>query len=136
MSEGRRIPTLDGLRAIAASMVVLGHTCKALEIGHKLPYGMGIVDGWGPVGVSLFFVLSGFLITKLLLDEQRVSGGISLRAFYVRRTFRILPAYWTYLAVVAGIAALGWVEASPSSFARTFTFTSNYLNPHSWVVNH
>src|SRR4051812_25837944 len=99
-----RLPSLDGLRAISAAMVVLGHTGKLLKVGHKLPFGSGLVDNWGPVGVTVFFVISGYLITSLLIGERRRSGAIDLRAFYVRRTFRILPAYWAYLGVVALLA--------------------------------
>jgi peptidoglycan/LPS O-acetylase OafA/YrhL len=55
---------------------------------------------FGGFGVDIFFGISGFLITKLLLDEQAESGGISIAAFYVRRAFRILPPCFLYLAVV------------------------------------
>jgi peptidoglycan/LPS O-acetylase OafA/YrhL len=136
MSDKKRLPSLDGLRAISAAMVVLGHAGKALHVGRNLPFGAGVIDVWGPVGVTVFFVISGYLITRLLLAEKRDRGTISLRAFYMRRTFRILPAYWAYLAVVAVLAASGFVIASPSAFAKAIFFTTNYLNPGSWVVNH
>ncbi len=134
--SGKRIPSLDGLRAIAASMVILGHTVKVLHVGRSLPYGSGVVDAWGPIGVTMFFALSGYLITRLLIGERRASGEISLRAFFVRRAFRILPAYWVYLTFVAVLAAGGYVIASPHSFARAIAFTTDYVNPDSWVLNH
>src|SRR6187551_1792962 len=83
----RRFPGLDGLRAIAASMVVLFH------FG-----GPDIVQGW--IGVHLFFVLSGFLITTLLLREHDRAGRVALVDFYLRRAFRILPVYFLVLAAI------------------------------------
>ena len=136
MVDKKRLPSLDGLRAISAAMVVLGHAGKALHVGRDLPFGAGVIDVWGPVGVTVFFVISGFLITRLLLEERNNTGTINLRAFYMRRTFRILPAYWAYLAVVAVLASAGVVAASPSAFLKAIFFTTNYLNPGSWVVNH
>ncbi|EUA14952.1 acyltransferase family protein [Mycobacterium kansasii 732] len=73
------IPALDGLRAIAVTLVLAGHG--------GIP-GMG----GGFIGVDIFFVLSGFLITSLLLDELRHTGRISLTAFWIRRARRLLPA--------------------------------------------
>jgi peptidoglycan/LPS O-acetylase OafA/YrhL len=131
-----RLPSLDGLRAISALMVVLGHAGKLIKVGRHMPFGAGIIDVWGPVGVTVFFVISGFLITRLLLDERRQTGTIGLGAFYFRRTFRILPAYWTYLAVVALLASCGIAVADAGGFARALSFTTDYLNPSSWALNH
>ncbi|OSC42160.1 hypothetical protein B8W66_06045 [Mycobacterium decipiens] len=77
--RGRGIPALDGLRAIAVALVLAGHG--------GIP-GMG----GGFIGVDVFFVLSGFLITSLLLDELRCSGRIDLTWFWIRRARRLLPA--------------------------------------------
>ncbi len=68
---------LDGVRALAALFVVVGH---CLEIVPRCIF-----------GVDVFFVLSGFLITRLLLQEHAETGQISLKYFYIRRAFRILP---------------------------------------------
>ncbi|TDD44428.1 acyltransferase [Kribbella antibiotica] len=81
----RRFPALDGLRAIAALMVVFAHN-----------NGPHWLQGW--IGVQLFFVVSGFLITTLMLREEDRSGQISFRDFYLRRVFRILPVYFVVLA--------------------------------------
>ena len=80
-------PALDGLRAICILLVIFNHThC------HYPPF----IYGW--VGVDIFFVLSGFLITTLLLRERESYGSLSLKGFYTRRAFRILPVYFAVLA--------------------------------------
>lgn len=88
-------PELDGIRAIAVLAVVLVHTNLigggANLLGHN--YG-GISLGFsgGCFGVDIFFVLSGFLITTLLLQEHKTNGAIDFRAFYIRRFLRLAPA--------------------------------------------
>jgi peptidoglycan/LPS O-acetylase OafA/YrhL len=100
----RRFPALDGLRAIAAVLVVFFHYG-----------GPDRLQGWA--GVQMFFVLSGFLITTLMLREEQRTGEISLKEFYLRRAFRILPVYFVILLVtVAGSALYG-------------TFVSNGIGP-------
>src|SRR5581483_11845566 len=80
-------PALDGLRAICILLVIFNHThCR------YPPF----IYGW--VGVDIFFVLSGFLITTLLLRERESYGNLSLKGFYTRRAFRILPVYFIVLA--------------------------------------
>lgn len=83
--QRRHLPALDGLRAVAVLTVMVYH------------FGYETVPG--DLGVTLFFVLSGFLITWLLLGERDANGGISLRAFYTRRILRIFPAYYVFIAV-------------------------------------
>ncbi|MFB6721166.1 acyltransferase family protein [Kribbella sp. NPDC056345] len=82
----KRFPALDGLRAIAALMVVVFHN-----------QGPDWLQGW--IGVQIFFVISGFLITTLMLREEDRSGQISFKKFYARRIFRILPVYFLLLGV-------------------------------------
>jgi peptidoglycan/LPS O-acetylase OafA/YrhL len=132
----KRFASLDGLRAISAAMVVLGHAGKMLHVGRNLPFGAGVIDVWGPVGVTVFFVVSGFLITRLLVEERNTSQTISLRGFYLRRAFRILPAFWTYVAVIGLLWTCGLVLCDSSSFLRALTFSTDYLNPNAWVLNH
>src|SRR6476661_4253525 len=85
---GRR-PALDALRGFAVLLVVVSHSVWSDP-------GSG-----GPVGVTLFFVLSGFLITRLLIEEQHSTGGVSLRSFWLRRAARLLPALVLLLATLA-----------------------------------
>lgn len=92
----RHFNGLTGLRALAAVAVVFFH------------YGgpaLGPLQGW--IAVHLFFVLSGFLITTLSLREEDRAGRISLRAFWVRRVFRIMPVYYTVLALTAVFVLIG-----------------------------
>jgi peptidoglycan/LPS O-acetylase OafA/YrhL len=89
-------PELDGLRGIAILVVLAAHT--------GVPF---FSDGGGGAGVTLFFVLSGYLITSLLLAEKARYGRVDLRAFYVRRALRLFPALAAVLIVVALLALTG-----------------------------
>ena len=80
-------PALDGLRAIAIAATIIVH------VGFFLPGGLAALFPGGWIGVDIFFVLSGFLITRLLADEMRRNGRISLKRFYIRRVLRLFPAY-------------------------------------------
>ena len=108
----RRLPGLDGIRAIAAFMVVVNH------------HDFTMVSG--ALGVTMFFVLSGFLITWLLLGEHDDTGAVSLRNFYIRRSLRIFPAFYVYFTIVIVLALLTrrdivWPHAIASLF-----YVSNY----------
>jgi len=128
MSEnhvGNRVAALDGLRAIAIALVIAGHAGEA--------YGLREHPWWlAPAinpsfGVRLFFVLSGFLITLLLMREQETRGAISLKAFYMRRVLRIFPAFYLFLGTIGLFAACGIIEISWQQFAAAASYTWNYL---------
>jgi peptidoglycan/LPS O-acetylase OafA/YrhL len=93
-------PELDGLRGIAILLVLAAHT--------GVP---GFADGGGGAGVTLFFVLSGYLITSLLLAERAKNGRVDLKAFYIRRALRLFPALAAVLIVVAALLMLGLMPA-------------------------
>src|ERR1700678_30636 len=89
----KHLPQLDGLRGIAILIVVLGHVTVfgfGLGISHLGPI--------PPAGVDLFFVLSGFLITRILLDARRQPHYF--RNFYIRRALRIWPLYFAALLIL------------------------------------
>ena len=89
--------SLDGVRGIAVLSVVMAHA-QALIFGRPL---LGWLDfSGGFLGVDIFFVLSGFLITSLLLQEHETTGTIGLRNFYIRRALRLLPALVLLLAAM------------------------------------
>jgi peptidoglycan/LPS O-acetylase OafA/YrhL len=107
-------PQLDALRGIAIALVLVGH----LETGFLTLAGVA--------GVTVFFVLSGFLITAVLIEEDG-TGGISLRRFATRRCIRLLPALWILLLVERFF--LGWVplRLDGETVFGAATFTSNLL---------
>jgi peptidoglycan/LPS O-acetylase OafA/YrhL len=99
--------SLDGLRAIAVTLVVCFHL-------HVPGFGGGFI------GVDIFFVLSGYLITRLLLDEYDATGTLRLRRFYARRALRLLPALAVLLAVTAPFVTRAWIVASASYLANWY----------------
>jgi peptidoglycan/LPS O-acetylase OafA/YrhL len=122
------IPTLDGWRAIAILGVMASHA------GHSYSAALGresVFDRFalGTHGVNLFFAISGLLITSRLLEEWDSSGSISLKRFYVRRAFRILPPALLYLSCVALLGALGFLPVVREELAAATLFFRNYLPP-------
>jgi peptidoglycan/LPS O-acetylase OafA/YrhL len=125
--DAHYLPGLDGLRALAILPVIWHHATPRLLPG---------IAGKGAVGVDLFFALSGFLITTLLLREQRKTGRVRLVAFYARRSLRIFPLYY---AVLALYALRAWQTRGSSEVARHFlealplhaTYTANWLLDYS-----
>jgi peptidoglycan/LPS O-acetylase OafA/YrhL len=130
-----RVPFLDGLRVLAIFMVIASH------------YGLG--RGWylvrvfnGHLGVTLFFVISGFLITLLLLREHQVAGRISLKSFYIRRVLRIFPAYYAYMFIGLGLWGAGLLYISAPYWISGFTYMMCYMPflhearyiEHSWSL--
>jgi len=96
----RYFPNLNGIRAIAASLVVFHHLEQAKHaLGIANVYDMPIIQHAGRLGVGLFFVLSGFLITYLLLEERGRFGNVDAKKFYLRRVFRIWPIYFLIIGL-------------------------------------
>src|SRR5436853_5700667 len=98
---GVYFPGLYGLRFFAAMMVIVSHV-ELFKDYHGLPnaYASNLaVYELGRMGVTLFFVLSGFLISYLLLAEKQATGTISVGRFYIRRILRIWPLYYLLVAV-------------------------------------
>ena len=98
------MPALDGLRACAVGAVILLHS------------GLGVAPG-GTLGVDVFFVLSGFLITSLLVEEHDATATVDLRAFYLRRVLRLMPAL-VCLVVATLVLSLSGVLSLPAEFDR------------------
>ncbi|HXJ22446.1 MAG TPA: acyltransferase [Polyangia bacterium] len=126
-----RIPSLDGLRAGSILLVLFGHLSGTAHFPHFVDSGVLAI-----FGVRVFFVISGFLITSLLLAEEGSTGTISLRRFYLRRTMRIFPPFYFYVAIVAAMAALGWIELRRFDLLAALTYTTNYHHERSWYLGH
>ncbi|RRA48578.1 acyltransferase [Acidipila sp. EB88] len=109
MSASKRIPQLDGLRGLAIAMVVIHHAYHVKLL-------------W--MGVDVFFVLSGFLITSILLKEKAKSFGGYIGSFYAHRARRILPAYLLALVIVGAVVTNGWIHFWPYYFGAM-----NFLQP-------
>lgn len=131
-----RIPGLDFLRALAVMLVLADHS--------GIPAVGPVLLTNGGLGVEIFFVLSGFLITWILLAEYRTFGQIRLKDFYQRRAARLLPAFYLYVA--AGLAIL-WVARKPIpwdaviaaslyvvNYYQAFTGASSHFLSHCWSL--
>ena len=90
------VPGFDGIRGLGIAMVLYEHALNESNIG---------AFSFSPI-VDLFFVLSGFLIVTLLLQEDRANSHIDLRKFYIRRGLRLLPSVWLYLLVMIALSAV------------------------------
>lgn len=111
-------PAFDGLRAIAVALVM----CNHLDFN--------LMGGW--IGVDLFFVLSGFLITTLLLQEWQETGTIRLGAFYVRRSLRLWPALIALLVVMVLVTMFFAPSSERPSLWRQIATASTYTTNLAW----
>ncbi len=132
MATSRGIPSLDGLRALSVFAVI----CSHYRFHNRRFLPNGIFDN-GNLGVNVFFAISGFLITYLLLKELNKTGTLSLKHFYLRRAFRIFPAFYTYLAVIAVLSAIHFVTVDHKTLALAAAYLWNYTkHPDTWVLGH
>jgi peptidoglycan/LPS O-acetylase OafA/YrhL len=131
----KRIPSLDGLRAVSIVLVLWGH-----EVGvRNFPY--KIYGDLGHLGVRIFFVVSGFLITSLLLHEHAKYGRISIKNFYARRTLRIFPAFYAYVGAISILGLLGILKQAGlelTNYDRLYalTYSVNYFGGQSHAIRH
>jgi peptidoglycan/LPS O-acetylase OafA/YrhL len=88
------------------------------------------------LGVVVFFVISGFLITSLLIKEQSRRGSVSLKLFYARRALRIFPASFALIGVVAALSAAGLITLHRYDILHALTYTVNFSPERSWWLGH
>ena len=125
---------IQGLRAVAVLLVALGHA------------GVPFLQG-GFVGVDVFFVLSGFLISSLLFKEYARHGGLDLKRFWARRAFKIWPSYFAAYGLMTACVLAGFLRAHDTAKARealtnvipNVLFIQNYVPEparwlHSWSI--
>lgn len=139
--DARRLPSLDGLRAVAAMMVVFAH-CQATQGWPDWRIlNEAIKTASGFLGVQVFFVISGFIITRLLLLEKQDAGAISLPRFWSRRFLRIIPPLAVYLLCLSLLKAQGAVSLTTLSQVGSLFFFRNHLpeadglNAHCWSLS-
>ena len=110
----QQVPALDGLRAVAVAAVIAYHL------------GLGWAGG-GYLGVDLFFVLSGFLITRLLVEERNETGALNLPAFWMRRARRLLPALVVVVGAVSLYAAFNTTKVNVPTLSGDILSTLFYV---------
>ena len=130
-SDRRVVPSLDGLRAIAIGFLFIAHLS-----GTRGFLNWPFLYRYGMFGVRVFFVISGFLITSILLNEIRKTGRISLPRFYFRRTMRLFPACYVLIAVTALLAMNGIVHLKRGDLLLAVTYTMNYRFVREWPLGH
>lgn len=128
----KRIPSLDGIRAISIILVLIAHS----RLSTGFPVRFIDLAKHGDVGVTIFFVISGFLITYLLFVEQRIANTIDIKAFYIRRAFRILPVFVVYTLFVLGFKNFEPITVTNNNLLHAFTFTTNFEKNRSWFIGH
>lgn len=156
MNKGESVgrdAVIDGWRGISVLMVILGHLfayranklyplealdATGLPIGSKI---LAIAGSLGTLGVCFFFMISGYLITTLLRSEESKRGCVSLKAFYVRRIFRIMPAFYAYVLVVYLLGRAGVILIDDSAVLRSSLYVCNFAGfacswwlAHSWSL--
>ena len=119
-----KLPSLDGWRAISIALVLLAHSSHTVGFPARF-HPVSDVFNIGVLGVRFFFVISGFLITWLLLQEKAKSGRINLKYFFVRRAVRILPVCFLYLLV---LACCTQYSQSPAAWLANLTFTTDFYS--------
>ncbi len=123
----KKIPSLDGLRAVSILLVILSHLSYALP---KPFFTYITLSGLGPVGVTMFFVISGYLITTLLLKEKfSHHGTIDIKRFYIRRAFRILPVSFLYISMICLLNNVFALGIKGTAFCYALTYTVNFMAP-------
>jgi len=121
-----RIPSLDGLRTISISLVVVGHWAE-------LRYHSDVAGAFANLGVRIFFIISGYLITTLLLKEHEKTSTIRLREFYLRRAYRILPAA---MAFMLPVFVIFWHYLRWYHMAAAALYLANFDFSHPWFLGH
>ena len=151
MASSNRNQIIDGWRGVSVILVLAGHA-----IGYRIGVDvepiknvlhspadlflnllLRVAGSLGEVGVEFFFVISGYLITSLLFSEERKRGKISFKAFYVRRIFRISPAFYVYIIAVLCLTVWGPLVAKPEAFVRSSLYICNVSGfSCSWWLAH
>jgi peptidoglycan/LPS O-acetylase OafA/YrhL len=131
-STDTHLLSLDGLRALSISLVLLGHLGGTRGF---VNVGLGVGD-YSHLAVVVFFVISGFLITRLMLSEHIRNGQVSLKRFYARRALRLFPAMYTYVACVCLLWVAGFLHLHARDLWHAVTYTVNFLPARGKQIGH
>jgi peptidoglycan/LPS O-acetylase OafA/YrhL len=128
----KRIPSLDGFRAISILLVLFHHS------GFSAGFSTAIynISRKADVGVTIFLVISGFLITNLLLNEEADFGKIDVKSFYIRRIYRIVPVYLLYILFIFIWRNIEPIMVTNSNLLHALTFTTNFDSNKGWFLAH
>jgi peptidoglycan/LPS O-acetylase OafA/YrhL len=127
------IKTLDGWRAIAILTVLLAHGQDSINnfIGNEVSN----MHSFGLLGVRIFFGLSGYLITLRIIEEMDVNGHLSLKGFYLRRFFRIIPPLAVFCLTTLILGSSNIIPVSVTEWLGGLFFFSNFVDKH-WFMGH
>lgn len=138
----KRIPSLDGIRAVALATVIVLHIAEHYKwpargsFAAKL-FGEVNTTQWTGDPLAIFFVLSGYLITTLLLKEFEKTNNIDIAKFFERRAFRILPALFVYLALAYIFCLIEKIPHNAQNFTSAiFFYRDYYFGPDLWITQH
>jgi peptidoglycan/LPS O-acetylase OafA/YrhL len=148
-----RYKIIDGWRGVSIMLVILSHLALRFADTFRVrPFRVLLENGAGPgewavnfcarvlseggaLGVRVFFVISGYLITSLLLKEQEATGVVVLSAFYARRFFRIVPPFFVLLLAVGLLIQYGEIVAPMSDLFYAGTFLCNTVSCGTWLTH-
>jgi peptidoglycan/LPS O-acetylase OafA/YrhL len=124
--NSKYIKSFDGIRAIAIILVILGHARNTINIESDFGQYLVAILGNSGLGVRLFFVLSGYLITILLLKEIKNNNNINIKLFHQKRIIRIFPAFYCFIIVIVILNLINQWNITNRQFLAAVSFTWNY----------
>jgi peptidoglycan/LPS O-acetylase OafA/YrhL len=128
------LDSLDGLRAISIALVLFGHMNGTRGFpAHELHK---VIGDYANLGVVVFFVISGFLITRLLVVERDKYGRISLQLFYARRVLRLLPAFLLFILFLWAAQTHSVLTLNRGDLLAAITYTVNFRIGSGWHIGH
>jgi peptidoglycan/LPS O-acetylase OafA/YrhL len=130
MAGEKRIPSLDGIRAFLLLIVVTSHLTGTPNFPITKLSSVVLTD----LAFRAFFVISGYLITGILLNDYEKRGKISLGKFYFRRVLRLFPAFYAYVAVVLALHHWTGLPLKDGDVLHAVTYTMNYHRDRAWSL--
>jgi peptidoglycan/LPS O-acetylase OafA/YrhL len=132
-----RLPSLDGLRAVSIILVVGSHMALFTPAVPHAPFMTYFFDG--ALGVRIFFVISGFIITHLFLSERAQTGNISISRFYLRRFLRLYPVNLAFVSSLYLLTLTTHLNMEGCQFLTALTYTKNFacggwMDAHLWSL--